>query len=597
MGPSDSQSKRKCMCATVHIRSEHIRPTLRLLIDTRPARMHWSIEHAPLALVIRCNARRALNKFFSRFIGGSSRNQQVHKNALHARSMTGSAILLSTSGGLSSANSADSTLCLCVKLFFLHAVVADFRVLAGMAFVSLRPSGHAATGARTHVRAEASVRPRAPGLVLLRRYSRCRSRSAWCHASSQDSGAGPHDESDGHSDSVRDDKAGETEGLEGDAESLANSGAPKSVVPDITDTALSLLADRIQDLRELETARDRRRASNWRNGKCSYKVCAFINYDFVRKLRICGDLVAFGSCAGRVFVYNMRTQQRVAMFMANFVSSEKSKASGVAALKAIPGSQAPKESDRGRSNETTALDFWNGELIISGARNGLISALSLSTRIESQLEGHSDTITGILIAEAGRVVFSTALDGMLKVQTTKGELLRQIDVGAPVLSLCMSDDYVLVGTKLGNVLAYVVRDLLQPPRPDRSQGDAPNSACTPVLSFEAHGSGNVTAMHAHNSRLVTAAADGELRVWSLTEGGPPLQCFHDHSQAVIDIQCDEHKIVSAARDGTVRVRDFDGSLLYALTGFTKYIGSARYNDNLLVTDGTNNVITVHDFSG
>ena len=60
---------------------------------------------------------------------------------------------------------------------------------------------------------------------------------------------------------------------------------------------------------------------------------------------------------------------------------------------------------------------------------------------------------------------------------------------------------------------------------------------------------------------------------------------------------DAEKVVSGARDGTVRVWDISlGRLRFMLQGFTAYLGSVQVGPSWLLADGTNNAITLLDFA-
>ena len=60
---------------------------------------------------------------------------------------------------------------------------------------------------------------------------------------------------------------------------------------------------------------------------------------------------------------------------------------------------------------------------------------------------------------------------------------------------------------------------------------------------------------------------------------------------------DAEKVVSGARDGTVRVWDISlGRLRFMLQGFTPYIGSVQLSSSWLMADGTNNAVVMMDLS-
>ena len=73
--------------------------------------------------------------------------------------------------------------------------------------------------------------------------------------------------------------------------------------------------------------------------------------------------------------------------------------------------------------------------------------------------------------------------------------------------------------------------------------------------------------------------------------------FDGHSGPVVCLQGDVEKVVSGARDGTVRVWEAEtGKVRFVLQGFTAYLGSLQIGPTWLLADGTNNAILMLDFS-
>ena len=68
--------------------------------------------------------------------------------------------------------------------------------------------------------------------------------------------------------------------------------------------------------------------------------------------------------------------------------------------------------------------------------------------------------------------------------------------------------------------------------------------------------------------------------------------------AVVAVQADDTKLVSASIDGSVRCWDLrTGAQLFALDGHSRHITSLHFEGPLLVSDGTGGNVVVHDFSG
>ena len=91
-----------------------------------------------------------------------------------------------------------------------------------------------------------------------------------------------------------------------------------------------------------------------------------------------------------------------------------------------------------------------------------------------------------------------------------------------------------------------------------------------------------------------------MALWRLDEeddAGRRLVRFDGHRGAVVAVQGDGDKIVSAARDGTVRVWDVEEEKeRFRLQGFTAYVGSLHLTPSRIIADGTNNAIVCLDFA-
>lgn len=73
--------------------------------------------------------------------------------------------------------------------------------------------------------------------------------------------------------------------------------------------------------------------------------------------------------------------------------------------------------------------------------------------------------------------------------------------------------------------------------------------------------------------------------------------FRVPASQVVCLHGDVEKVVSGARDGTVRVWEADtGKVRFVLQGFTAYLGSLQVGPTWLLADGTNNAILMLDFT-
>lgn len=66
---------------------------------------------------------------------------------------------------------------------------------------------------------------------------------------------------------------------------------------------------------------------------------------------------------------------------------------------------------------------------------------------------------------------------------------------------------------------------------------------------------------------------------------------------VVCVEGDGEKVVTGARDGTVRVWEAEsGGMRFMLQGYTAYIGSLQMAPTWLLADGTNNALVLLDFA-
>jgi len=109
----------------------------------------------------------------------------------------------------------------------------------------------------------------------------------------------------------------------------------------------------------------------------------------------------------------------------------------------------------------------------------------------------------------------------------------------------------------------------------------------PVGRMQPTHSGPVVALTSpSHGLLISGSQDGTIRVWD---------CSHQLTK-------DEEELMSLEQeDGTSydseRGKDRRPRCLYALTGYKAWLGSVFTNENKLVSDGADNTIVVHDFSG
>lgn len=313
----------------------------------------------------------------------------------------------------------------------------------------------------------------------------------------------------------------------------------------------AVLQKRIVAVREREVGNARVTARNWRHGRCSHKVVAVLE-DWVRRIRFSGEIVAVGLFSGQVSLRSLASHAELARF-------------------------------KGHPSEITALDF-DGTYLVAGSDASVFLAWDATssvglTDLGTSFRGHTKAVTGLQLD--GPEVISSSEDGTVRVwQLATGECLHVARAGYPVRCVARDGELLVMGLSNGTAIAYSM--------------STQKLAC----SFQGHSdSVNCLQYNALARRLLTGSSDGTLRLWDSWTG----QCVHTlqgHMAPVVSCQFDDAKVVSAARDGSVRVWDAQsGKNLYSIQGHTAYIGSVQYDATRLITDGMNNVVICHDFSG
>jgi len=109
----------------------------------------------------------------------------------------------------------------------------------------------------------------------------------------------------------------------------------------------------------------------------------------------------------------------------------------------------------------------------------------------------------------------------------------------------------------------------------------------PVGRMQPTHSGPVVALASpSDGLLISGSQDGTIRVWD---------CSHQLTKDEEDLMSLEQE--DSAEYDSERGKDRRPRCLYALTGYKAWLGSVFTNENKLVSDGADNTIVVHDFSG
>eukprot|EP00752_Nemacystus_decipiens_P007602 g6793.t1 len=341
---------------------------------------------------------------------------------------------------------------------------------------------------------------------------------------------------------------------------------------DISQDELSGLYSRISAMREREVEIDRVCAYNWRQGTCSHDLL-FQAADPIQHLRWAGDQLAFGTDNGGTWIINRQTGFVVNVF-------------------------------EGHSGGVTSL-YFDGELLVTGGYDKTVRVQQNSRdclekeqlgEVLHVLEGHRERITGVARLQGGRLA-SCSADGTLRIwHLETGETLHEMPLPSPPCCLGAAEGYLVTGLMDGRVVAWEAK------RAER--------APTEILSIDAH-KGAVTALSfPRQDLLLTGGGEGRVKYWDLNQGGGATgnrydvggetitHIFKGHAAPVTAVQCDEHRVVSAATDGTVSVWDVrTGEELFQIYGHAGGVHSLQFDREQLVTDGTGESLYLHDFTG
>jgi WD40 repeat protein len=229
------------------------------------------------------------------------------------------------------------------------------------------------------------------------------------------------------------------------------------------------------------------------------------------------------------------------------------------------------------------------------------------------------------------VIFSAAVDGSLGLWDIEtGELLYQCRTAGssstePFGVCCADSDgtHIYLGTTTGEVLAYSVQDLLK--SKNRDVYPTPNGRWFAATEQDVHltalvcgGDGSLGRGQGQSTSLVlTGDAKGLLKQWEVLSRAPDggqtrleqwpkmatqrlpkkAHVFNGHYDEVTAIiPIDSTKFVSASKDGTVRAwNPVNGKELFRMDGFSETLSSLCLLDQMLVTDGMEQFVCVHDF--
>ena len=279
--------------------------------------------------------------------------------------------------------------------------------------------------------------------------------------------------------------------------------------------------------------------------------------------------------------------------------------------------------DRGGDDDLLGAVLTHGESL----EDELLAGDKPDGEPDVVLRGHGARVTGVK-ALGDDAILSASLDRRLLLWDVAAGRHRVVaECRSPICCLAVADGVAVVGLLDGAVVAYDVD--------------------TGRVAFELAGAheGAVRSLHfeaeaedvfsregrsAAGRLLCTGGSDGVVRCYTMQPaadgggleprkpdgaaaaaadaGGAVSAVYRErrcgkhalegHGGAIVALQADDAKLVSASIDGTVRCWDLkSGDQLFKLDGHSRHINSLHFQGDLLVADGTQGTVIVHDFSG
>jgi len=230
------------------------------------------------------------------------------------------------------------------------------------------------------------------------------------------------------------------------------------------------------------------------------------------------------------------------------------------------------------------------------------------------LRGHSARVTGVraLDAKAARVLSASLDRRLLLWDVAQGSCREVAAAKSAICCLAVADGVAVVGLLDGSVEGYdletgasvfrlvevhagAVRSIHFGENTEHDAGPRGRLLCT----GGADGLVKCYTMHGSRPRRVgDAVAETADVPRHFREKRYGSHVLPGHAGAVVALQADDTKLVSASIDGSVRCWDLrTGEQLFALEGHSRKISSLHFEGPLLVVDGTGGHVVVHDFSG
>jgi WD40 repeat protein len=247
------------------------------------------------------------------------------------------------------------------------------------------------------------------------------------------------------------------------------------------------------------------------------------------------------------------------------------------------------------------------------------------------LEAHKGPVVAVkkVSMEGNKdLLFSASQDGTIALwDLWTGDLVLKCDIqddGPSTISCAdVESSHIYVGLSSGYVLGYLVEEMVLAaseggicPMPN-GRFKAHEGGVTAILCA-GEGTLGLSRLGTKSSILLTGGVDGVIKQWEMIsdesssnptklQHWPRLSSqrmkrrahlFQGHAPGPItSLACvDQSKILSAGADGTVRVwSPSKGTEMFRMDGFTESLKSLCLVEDLLITDGMEQFVCVHDF--
>jgi WD40 repeat protein len=237
---------------------------------------------------------------------------------------------------------------------------------------------------------------------------------------------------------------------------------------------------------------------------------------------------------------------------------------------------------------TNAAFSPDGRRVVAGGTYGSVRIWSAASgRLQAMLRGHTKR-SYAWFSPGGRRVVSGSEDGTVRVWgAADGTQLRRFkDHGDHQVFAAAIDHAGKRVASGGGDGRVVVRELTGGP---------------PVILLGHKGSVNDVSFSPDDKLLLSAGADGTIRIWDARRAFRPLRVLHGHDGAVnaATLTPDGRHVLSAGTDGTIRVWSLNGGRPVILRGHHGAVESAAFNPagNRIVSSGIDGTVRLWDPRG